>query len=54
MIGLTLREKPLFGILHYLFWEGKSNFTKTIFNVPEKSVFEFNLDDDYSINSLSL
>jgi 3'-phosphoadenosine 5'-phosphosulfate (PAPS) 3'-phosphatase len=46
MIGLTLKEKPLMGILHYFFWEGKNNSTKTVFNIPKKGVFEFNLDND--------
>ncbi len=46
MIGLTLKEKPFIGILHYFFWEGKNNSTKTILNVPKKGVFEFNLDND--------
>jgi 3'-phosphoadenosine 5'-phosphosulfate (PAPS) 3'-phosphatase len=46
MIGLTLKEEPLIGILHYFFWEGKNNCTKTVFNIPKKGVFEYNLDYD--------
>ena len=46
MIGLTLRGEPLMGILHYFFWEGNNNSTKTVFNIPKKGVFEFNLDND--------
>lgn len=46
MIGLTLKEKPLIGILHYFFWEGNNNCTKTIFNIPNRGIFEYNLDDD--------
>lgn len=44
MIGLTIKEEPYLGILHYFCWEGKNDKTKTIFNLPGKGIFEMNLD----------
>lgn len=45
MIGLTYGETPFIGLLHYFCWEGNVEETKTIFNIPGKGIFEFNLDN---------
>lgn len=46
MIGMTLNAVPFMGILHYFCWEGKNNKTKTIFNIPQQGIFEYDLDYD--------
>jgi len=46
MIGLTLNKEPFLGILHYFCWEGRADSTKTIFNIPIKGVFEYDLDSN--------
>jgi 3'-phosphoadenosine 5'-phosphosulfate (PAPS) 3'-phosphatase len=46
MIGLTQKEIPFFGILHYFCWEDNLQISKTIFNFPGEGIFEVNLDND--------